>query len=67
MFEFNGETAIVHEKIQPGKLGRVRFQGSYWFARCEQDLTLKPGETVQVINLEKITLIVTPIPPKGRL
>ncbi|PSB06569.1 hypothetical protein C7B61_16880, partial [filamentous cyanobacterium CCP1] len=48
--------------IQPGKNGRVRFQGSWWSARCEQDVTILPGEVVRVVGRQNITLIVEPMP-----
>lgn len=53
--------AIVSEKILPGQPGRVRFQGTWWPARCEQDLTLLAGEVVYVVGRENITLLVQPI------
>jgi len=42
--------AVVTNTIEPGKSGQVRFQGSWWNARCEQNLTLTPGQTVYVIS-----------------
>jgi membrane protein implicated in regulation of membrane protease activity len=52
------ERAIVEEEIRPNQPGRVRFQSSWWPAKCEQQITLKPGEVVHVVGLENITLIV---------
>lgn len=54
----NLERAIVEEEIQPNQPGRVRFQSSWWPARCDREITLKPGEVVHVVGLENITLIV---------
>lgn len=31
----NVETAIVDEEIRPLECGRVRFQSTWWPARCE--------------------------------
>ena len=52
------ERAIVEEEIKPNQPGRVRFQSSWWPARCDRQITLKPGEVVHVVGLENITLIV---------
>jgi membrane protein implicated in regulation of membrane protease activity len=50
--------AVVEEEIRPGKSGRVRFQSTWWPAKCDRDITLKPGEVVRVLALENLTLIV---------
>jgi membrane protein implicated in regulation of membrane protease activity len=52
------EQAIVDEEIRPQEVGRVRFQNSWWPAKCEQDTILKVGDKVNVIAIENITLIV---------
>ncbi|GEM_PF-1278872 len=50
--------AVVSESITPRRRGRVHFQGSWWLAECEQDITLAVGEVVQVIGRQNITLLV---------
>ena len=58
---FRGE-AKVSDLIQgPHDEGRVYFRGTWWRARCEDFVTLKPGDTVQVIDIQNITLIVEPM------
>lgn len=52
--------AIVDEVIQPNHRGRVRYQGSYWPAKCQRDITLEEGTFCLVVNVEGITLIVVP-------
>ena len=53
------ETAIVEEEIRPDQCGRVRFQSSWWPAKCDDlQITLKPGAVVRVLRLDNITLIV---------
>ncbi len=53
------ETAIVEEEIRPDQCGRVRFQSSWWPAKCDdRQITLKPGAVVRVLRLDNITLIV---------
>lgn len=50
--------AIVDEEILPRRAGRVRYAGSYWFARSEEETGIKEGELVYVIRQENITLFV---------
>lgn len=54
---------IADRAIAQGRLWRVKFQGSYWFARLYQpneQVVIRPGEPVKVIAMEGITLLVTP-------
>ncbi|MEG3843774.1 NfeD family protein [Microcoleus sp. herbarium14] len=52
------ERAIVEQEIQPNQSGTVRFQSSWWSAKCIREITLKPGDVVHVVGLDNITLIV---------
>jgi membrane-bound ClpP family serine protease len=52
--------ARVTEIIQPGRRGRVYFQGTWWNARCEQLITLNPDESVFVVARLGLTLLVEP-------
>lgn len=56
------EEAIVDEAIYPRRSGRVYFQATWWPARCEQEITLEPGEIVYVVGIYNITLLVSPTP-----
>ncbi|MCC3484314.1 NfeD family protein [Microcoleus sp. PH2017_14_LAR_D_A] len=56
-FVYFNEEAVVDESIYPNQTGRVRFQGSWWPARCD-----RPGDTVYVIGVDKITLLVSLAP-----
>jgi membrane protein implicated in regulation of membrane protease activity len=60
--EYVGQEAVVYETIQPGRVGRVQFQGSSWYARCDQDVVLVRGRTVKVIGIRNITLLVETTP-----
>ena len=54
----NSEKAIVDEEIRPNESGRVRFQNSWWPAKCDLEMTFEPGDGVPVVGIDNITLIV---------
>ncbi|WP_448572192.1 NfeD family protein [Trichothermofontia sp.] len=54
--------AIVESLILPGQSGRVWFKASWWPARCPLGIALYQGQAVRVIDIDRITLIVEPIP-----
>jgi len=58
---FTGEATVSETIVGPSREGRVYFRGTWWPARCEQFVTLKPGDTVQVIDMSNITLLVEPV------
>ncbi|MCU0545493.1 MAG: NfeD family protein [Oscillatoriaceae cyanobacterium Prado104] len=53
--------AVVDEEIRPDCVGRVRFHGTYWNARCDLEIVLPRGEIVCVVGQENITLVVQPL------
>jgi hypothetical protein len=54
-------TAIVTTEIEPGQLGRVRFQGVRWRACCDRTITLTEGTRVKVLGRRANILVVEPI------
>jgi hypothetical protein len=56
----NEREATVAESIQPGQSGRVKFQGTWWPARCQHNLKFACGEVVRVVGIHDITLLVEP-------
>ena len=53
--------AIVSETIPKSGVGLVSYGGALWKARCQiSDITIAPGETVEVIDRQGLTLIVLP-------
>lgn len=53
--------ALVSETIPSGGVGLVSYEGALWKARCQvSDVTVTPGETVQVVGRQGLTLIVLP-------
>jgi membrane protein implicated in regulation of membrane protease activity len=53
--------AIVSETIPKGNTGLVSYDGALWKARCQiSDVTISPGETVEVVGRQGLTLIVLP-------
>ena len=53
-----GKAAEVVEVITPDKPGRVRFEGTTWAAESYTE-TFNPGDRVEILKQENITLIVT--------
>lgn len=56
--KYSEKIAVVEKSILPSYRGRVRFQGSSWFAQCEKAIEFEPGERVFVVGRRNITLIV---------
>jgi len=54
--------AVVDEIIQPNEIGRIRYRGSIWNAKCLQETTIYPEEVVYVLGNDNITLIVDTVP-----
>lgn len=52
------DIAIVIEDIEPHRLGRIKYQATYWFGRCEEGMTLVAGTQVKVIRREGNTWLV---------
>ena len=53
--------ATVSEVIAKGGMGLVIYEGSLWKARCQiSDIAITPGEVVQVVARQGLTLIVMP-------
>ncbi|MGK7900118.1 MAG: NfeD family protein [Hormoscilla sp.] len=58
---FIGKAKVSETIVGPYREGCVYFRGTWWPARCEQFITLKPGDPVQVIDMSNITLLVEPV------
>jgi formylglycine-generating enzyme required for sulfatase activity len=54
------QLATVEREIQPGQTGRIRFQGTFWSARCSAAITIPAGEQVDVIGTQGPVLLVEP-------
>lgn len=57
--------ATVEEVVRQGYQWRVRYAGTWWFARCANNvvfnkLTLNKGDIVYVVGRDNITLLVIP-------
>ena len=55
---------VVDREIYYYQKGRVSYGGSYWDAKCEDDLRLLPGQFIKVVARKNTTLIVEPIASK---
>ncbi|MBZ8179934.1 hypothetical protein G3T18_07465 [Oscillatoria salina IIICB1] len=53
--------AVVEREIRPEQKGRVRFRGSWWPARCDEEIIICSGEIVEVVGRCNITLVVQPL------
>jgi len=58
MDDFAGQKAVVIEAIGPDKPGRIRFQGTSWWAESYTE-SFQPGETVEILVKENLTFVVT--------
>lgn len=59
--KFDATEAETLTEIMPGKLGRVRYEGNSWAARCEDhEVTIAPNQKVYVVARKGTTLIVMP-------
>jgi hypothetical protein len=56
--EFQG---LVDRAIVPPFPGRVEYQGSTWPAISSENIPLHPGELVQIVGRDNLTLLVTPV------
>ena len=57
-------TSTVVESILPGRTGRIRLYGIYWYARTIKPLasTIRSGTNVKIIGRDGLSLLVHPIP-----
>jgi membrane protein implicated in regulation of membrane protease activity len=60
---FDGE-AIVEAIVRQGTTWRVRYHASWWFAHCDYPVMLFPGDIVQVVGRQNITLLIEPRSPE---
>lgn len=59
--QFDATEAQTLTAILPGEVGRVRYEGNSWAARCEDhELTIAPSQKVYVVARQGTTLIVMP-------
>jgi len=56
--EITGKRVLVIERITPEAPGRVRLEGTSWAAASYSE-TFEPGESVEIIKQEGLTLYVT--------
>lgn len=58
---FDATEAETLTEIQPGKTGRVLYEGNSWQARCEDvTLAIQPNEKIYVVGRQGTTLLVMP-------
>ncbi len=58
-----GQRGVVTERITSVEPGRIRLAGEIWSAApYDEDLTIAPGETVEVFEIRGATAYVHPVP-----
>ena len=58
-----GQRALVTEQITANEPGRIRLAGETWSAApYDENLTIAPGETVEVFEIRGATAYVHPVP-----
>ena len=58
-----GQRAVVTERITANEPGRIRLAGETWSAApYDENLTIAPGETVEVFEIRGATAYVHPVP-----
>jgi len=58
-----GQRGVVTERITSVEPGRIRLAGEIWSAApYDEDLTIPPGETVEVFEIRGATAYVHPVP-----
>ncbi len=58
-----GQIAEVRQALKP--IGRVWFEGQYWFARTKSGEEVAEGQSVRVVGLDGLTLLVEPAEDEG--
>ena len=60
-FKEEGMSAgVVEVDILPNQKGRVKVMGSWWPAKCQDNILIKQGQKIHVVGIENITLLVVP-------
>ena len=58
-----GERGVVTEIISVHHVGRIKLAGEIWSARSyDENTTIGPGETVEVLQIKGATAVVLPVP-----
>jgi membrane-bound serine protease (ClpP class) len=55
---FSGDKGMVGKIAEVRKLGLVYVDGALWKAKSQTDEQLEPGDTVEIVTVDKLTLIV---------
>ncbi|ASC70626.1 hypothetical protein XM38_015660 [Halomicronema hongdechloris C2206] len=61
IYDESNHQAVVTETIRPGRPGHVKYQATWWKARCPGNVTVESGARVHVLGRQGLTLIVAPL------
>ncbi len=53
--------AVVSQPIYRGYLGRIYYEGTYWFGYTEEEIDIPEGTVVEVIKRQGTTWLVKPV------
>ncbi|WP_228015730.1 NfeD family protein [Leptolyngbya ectocarpi] len=53
-----GGVGVAYAEITSWKRGRIRLNGSWWFARSNSNMTILPGQKVRATGRQSNTLLV---------
>ncbi|NEQ98708.1 MAG: hypothetical protein F6K30_18645 [Cyanothece sp. SIO2G6] len=60
-FFATSDYAVVSQTIAPGYLGRIYYQGTYWFGCTTATVEISEGAKVEVLSRHGTTWLVRPI------
>ena len=60
-FSLINKKGIVVSNITPSNCGQVKVNGEYWSAVADKDITITKGEEIEVLDIDGVKLIVSPL------
>ena len=65
ILSFEGKKAIVTKDINPTLgVGQIKVEGQDWSAKCDSDAIIEKGTEVEILDINGVKAVVTPIVDK---